>query len=757
MVRLATIAVSVAGLVGIIASASWAAPSRPPHDLFDKEEFRPVDTSRLMGSPDPIPPLAVELAFPPLPKFARPVALGSIPGTDRMYVVTQDGVVFTFPKRADVKGADLKVLVDVQKDVLRDDHEEGLLGAAFHPNFLENGKFYIFHSAKPRGSAIIEFQTTAQDRYTADPKTKRVVLQFAKPFGNHNGGSLLFGKDAKLYVAIGDGGSPNDEQGNGQNLGVLLAKILRIDVDGRDPGLEYSIPKDNPFVGRPGARGEVWAYGVRNPWRMSLDKPTGEIWIGDVGQDLWEEVDIVVRGGNYGWSIREGKHAFGPKGIGPRPDLIEPIVEYPHTDGRSITGGCVYRGTRLPELKGLYLYADFVAGSVWGLRRDGKKGVAVQELSPTPIQEITAFGCDEEGEVFFSTFDGRILQFKRHHWPAADAPPFPERLSETGLFSSTRDLTPAPGVLPYDVNVPLFSDGAEKERLIALPKAESVKFSENGRWEFPVGTVFVKHFYLSGAAGAGSSRRRIETRLLIHHHWGWDGYTYKWNDSQTDAELLDDVERQEFPVGTPDQPHNQVWTFPSRSDCRACHTRVEKFVLGASTRQLNRPTPDGKENQLARWNRLGLFVDSLPKPPENMPAFPDWRACTSQQTTDPTRRPIEVGTKEEIARRARAYLDVHCAVCHTPQGTGYTRIDLRHSAAEKDMFLVDHQAERPRPAHPTGKLIVPGRPEESELLHWIHAKGARQMPPLGRSMVDDDAVALLSRWIKEMPATPPKK
>jgi uncharacterized repeat protein (TIGR03806 family) len=745
----------VAGIAFVLVSAARSAAMRPPNELIpDRDEFRAVDTSKLMGSPDPIPPLAVELAFPALPKFTRPIALGQAPIGDRMVVVTQDGVAFTFPRRSDVKPQEVRILLDIQKEVLRDDHEEGLLGLAFHPKFAENGRFYVFYSKAPRGSTIVEYQTLPNDRLSADPKSKRVILEFAKPFGNHNGGSLLFGNDGMLYIAVGDGGSPNDEQGNGQNLGTLLAKILRIDVDRRDPGKPYAIPSDNPFVNRSGARGEIWAYGVRNPWRMTLDPPTGEIWIGDVGQELWEEVDVVVKGGNYGWSIREGKHPFGPNGVGPRGDLIEPIVEYPHTDGRSITGGCVYRGARLPELNGLYLYADFVAGSVWGLRRDGKKGVAVQELSPTPIQEITAFGADRDGEVYFSTFDGRILQFKRHRWRMNDAPSFPTLLSETGLFTSMRDLTPAPGVLAYDVNVPLFSDGAEKERFVAFPEQGKVKFSEQGRWEFPVGTVFIKNFFLNGDAGAGSAKRRIETRLLIHHEWGWDGYSYRWNDSQTDAELLEDVARQEFPVGGPEGPHRQTWTFPSRSDCRACHTRVEKFVLGVSTRQLNRLAPDGKENQLARWDRLGVFADPLPKSPEKLPTYPNWKACLDQQPELEGQRPIAVGSNEEIETRARAYLDVHCAVCHQPQGTGYTKIDLRSSTPLKAMGLVGEDAERPRPGHTKVKLIVPGDPANSELLQWIHAKGDRKMPPLGRTAVDDDAVAVLSRWIENMKPLP---
>jgi hypothetical protein len=256
---------------------------------------------------------------------------------------------------------------------------------------------------------------------------------------------------------------------------------------------------------------------------------------------------------------------------------------------------------------------------------------------------------------------------------------------------------------------------------------------------------------------------------MVNHRWGWDGYTYKWNDSQTDAELLDSSDSQTHQVRTEDGPKPQTWNFPSRSDCRACHTRVEKFILGASTRQLNRRAADG-ENQLAKWNRLGVFTNPLPNPPERLPAFPDWRKAAASPEgeigaqavrsvgppnnvfhADATHRPIATGSHEELAARARAYLDVHCAVCHTPRGTGYTRIDLRHDVPLEKMFLVDQPAERPRPGAPPSKLVTAGDPAHSELLTWIHGVGDRQMPPLGRSMVDPEASALLTEWIRGMP------
>jgi glucose/arabinose dehydrogenase/sugar lactone lactonase YvrE len=338
----------------------------------------------------------------------RPVALTHAgDGSNRVFVATQHGVIHVFPN--DQKATQTKVFLDVQDRVSYHDqtNEEGFLGLAFHPKFKENGCFYVFYTLKSEKltNIVSRFQLSKDDPNKADPTSEVEILRYKKPYWNHDGGTIIFGPDGFLYVTHGDGGAGNDPHENGQNLDTLLGKVLRIDVDHREGGKNYAVPKDNPFVGRPDARPEIWAYGIRNIWRMAFDRKTGQLWAGEVGQNLWEEIDIITKGGNYGWNLRESLHPFGKKGVGPRPELIDPIWEYYHHDtGKSITGGTVYRGPRLPELDGAYLYADYVSGKIWALRYDDAKHRVV-ENRPIPSRSlpVMSFGEDEKGEVYFLT------------------------------------------------------------------------------------------------------------------------------------------------------------------------------------------------------------------------------------------------------------------------------------------------------------------------------------------------------------------
>jgi quinoprotein glucose dehydrogenase len=247
----------------------------------------------------------------------------------------------------------------------------------------------------------------------ADRASEQEIFRISRPYWNHVGGTIVFGPDGYLYVALGDGGSGGDPHNNGQKLDTLLGKVLRIDVDRRDPGKQYAVPPDNPFVGQPGARGEIWAYGLRNIWRMSFDRETRKLWAADVGQDLWEEIDVIVRGGNYGWRLREGQHKFGDKGSQPRSDLIEPIWEYHHDVGKSITGGSVYRGKKLPRLVGKYLYGDFITGKLWALDYDHQSGrVRGNHPIAGPLHPLMSFGEDRDGEVYFLTEFGKVYRFR---------------------------------------------------------------------------------------------------------------------------------------------------------------------------------------------------------------------------------------------------------------------------------------------------------------------------------------------------------
>ena len=348
-------------------------------------------------------------AFPEL-MFDRPIVVTyAKDGTDRVFVAAQKGQIHVFPNDQSV--TETKVFLDISEKVVYHDkmNEEGLLGLAFHPDYKKNGEFFIYYTTTdaPQTSVISRFRVSQDDPNKADPAFEEEVMRIKQPFWNHNGGTIEFGPDGYLYVGLGDGGKANDPFKNGQNLETLLGSILRIDVDRKDPGKGYAIPKDNPFVDKENAKGEIWAYGLRNVWRLAFDRETGQLWAGDVGQDLWEEINIITKGGNYGWNIREALHPFPPNSKSSKAGLIDPIWEYHHNIGKSITGGTVYRGKKLPGLKGYYIYGDYVTGLVWGLKYD-EKTKAVTENRPiqSPKLPIMSFGEDANGELYLTTTFG---------------------------------------------------------------------------------------------------------------------------------------------------------------------------------------------------------------------------------------------------------------------------------------------------------------------------------------------------------------
>jgi glucose/arabinose dehydrogenase len=335
-------------------------------------------------------------------------------GSNRVFALVQEGQIHVFPN--DDKAEKTSIFLDIRDRVRYSDkqNEEGLLGLAFHPKFKTNGEFFVFYTdvKAKMANVVSRFRVRKDDPNRADPASEEEIIRFEKPYWNHDGGTILFGPDGFLYVTHGDGGLANDPYENGQNLKTLLGKVLRLDVDGKANGKKYAIPKDNPFVGKSNAAPEIWAYGLRNVWRMAFDRKTGVLWAGDVGQNLYEEIDLLKAGGNYGWNLRESLHPFGKKGVGVRDDLIDPIWEYHHDIGKSITGGVVYRGVKLPELDGAYLYADYVTMRLWALWYDPSKGrvVANREIKG-PARPVLSFGEDEQGEAYFLalTADGRSI------------------------------------------------------------------------------------------------------------------------------------------------------------------------------------------------------------------------------------------------------------------------------------------------------------------------------------------------------------
>jgi len=343
-------------------------------------------------------------AFPGI-SFTRPVDFQfAADGSNRIYIVEQQGVIYSFENSRSVKEKSL--FLDIRDRVDDSGNEEGLLGLAFHPDFASNGYFFVdYTAAEPRRTVIARYST---DRQNPLSRTGEIILQIPQPFSNHNGGQLAFGEDGYLYIALGDGGSAGDPENNGQNLRTLLGSILRIDVNQPSSGRKYSIPPDNPFTGNTqGYCEEIFAYGLRNPWRFSFDPITKLIWTGDVGQNKYEEIDIIVKGGNYGWNIREGFHSFQEGSLPGSVKLIDPVFEYDHSVGQSITGGFVYRGSKLPALQGKYIYADFVQGQIWALTYQDKARVSNQLLLDTNLN-ISSFGIDREGELYLCAFDGGI-------------------------------------------------------------------------------------------------------------------------------------------------------------------------------------------------------------------------------------------------------------------------------------------------------------------------------------------------------------
>ena len=341
--------------------------------------------------------MRVEPAFPNL-AFERPVFLTHAgDGSNRLFVVEQAGRIYVFPNDGATRDVDL--FLDISDRVSRSANEEGLLGLAFDPEYLDNGVFYVYYSAaNPRRSVLSRFAGDDSEPNRANQASEQVILEIAQPYGNHNGGALVFGPDGYLYVGLGDGGSGGDPQGHGQNLGTLLGSIIRIDPDAPADGKLYGIPIDNPFSNRDGARGEIFAYGLRNPWRFSFDPVTKLLWVGDVGQNAIEEIDIVASGLNYGWNIMKGSHCFSPRS-GCAPSGLEmPVVEYDHSEGCSVTGGYVYRGKRLAMLYGAYVYGDFCTSRIWGLRFEHGEVTEHRRISDSGLQ-ISSFGVDEEGRI----------------------------------------------------------------------------------------------------------------------------------------------------------------------------------------------------------------------------------------------------------------------------------------------------------------------------------------------------------------------
>jgi uncharacterized repeat protein (TIGR03806 family) len=651
--------------------------------------------------------------------FASPVLMLQGPGQGgRFYVVEKTGLIRSFEGGGATSAA---TVINLKNRIEAGPSEAGLLGMAFHPKFTENGLVFLsFTDNGPGGlRSVIARYKSADGGATLDPASEKIILTVDQPYSNHNGGMIAFGPDGFLYYGLGDGGAAGDPINAGQSLDTLLGKMVRIDVDKGDP---YAVPQDNPLVSG-GGLPEIYAWGLRNPWRFSFDRATGELWAGDVGQGKIEEIDRVQKGGNYGWKIMEGTACYSPSQGCNKSGLILPVVEYDHSQGVSVTGGYVYRGKAIPGLVGRYLYGDFSSGRLWAIQEDAVTGApSGQELLQTGLN-ISSFAEDNDGELYVLHYTGGKI---RKIVPAAAPQPskFPEKLSATGCFQGGDPKTPVEALIPYEVNAPFWSDGAEKKRWFAIPDGSTIGLDASGDMDLPVGSVVVKEFKLGG--------KRIETRLMVRHQDGdWAGYSYEWNEAQTDATYV--------PGGKTKEIGGQTWLYPSSAQCLRCHTEKAGRTLGLEVGQLNRPQvyPSGvTAHQLTTLDKIGMLSDPLPGAVGTLPRLPE---------------PFGAGALEE---RARSYLHTNCSFCHQPGGTGLGEADYRYTTPLAEMKICDVAATQDSFGLPDAKVIDPGKPGSSVLSLRVRALDTRRMPPLGSSVVDEQGATLLDSFIASLQSCP---
>ena len=655
--------------------------------------------------------------------FDLPVYLAAVPDEDRLIVVEQKGHVYVFENDSEI--AIKNAVLDLSDIVLfgGGNDEQGLLGFAFDPDFSTNRYVYVHYSApNPRRSVISRFRwDAATDTIALD--TEKQLLSVTQPYANHNGGMLAFGPlDGYLYIAFGDGGSGGDPDGNGQNGMSLLGTILRIDVHPQDPADAYDIPLDNPFRDNENVRDEIYAMGLRNTWRFSFDRQTGKLWAGDVGQGRLEEIDIVEAGGNYGWCPFEGTERYaGCSTALPDSSFTPPVHEYGRSEGASVTGGYVYRGTQMPSLFGTYVYGDFVSGSVWSLGYSGSSVLFNTAIGAT--SQLASFGEGNDAELFLVSRSGEIYGLEE----SSSSTSFPTTLSMTNIFSDLSTLTPASGFIEYDINVPAYSSGAKARRWLAVPNGSGIDFSSTGRWVYPSGSVLVQHLEMQMDEGDAESLRRLETRVLVRRTGDWAGFTYRWNESQTDAVLVGLRETESLLItGTTGEITGVDYDYLSSSDCLMCHNSAAGFALGAKTRQLNRDFvyPTLTDNQLRTYNHIDLFSTDIRRVSE-------YEAFNS--TPD-----------------AREYLDVNCASCHRPGANTGLALDFRIDTNEADMGVIDVPPIRGDIGITSPRLVEPGSKETSVVWERMRTLGSNAMPPIAKHRVDEEGVALIGAWIDAM-------
>lgn len=721
----------------------------------------------------PAPPVfgyAATNAFPGV-TFTDPLAIATPPGeTNRLFIVEQAGRIAVITNLA---APNRSVFLDISSRIVADlpGGERGLLGLAFHPGYASNGLFFIAYTGNTTTAVtggtnsmhdvIARYQVSATNANVAATNETRIIAQRDEA-SNHNGGCLQFGPDGYLYTSHGDEGNQDDSLNNSQRIDKdFFSGILRLDVEKKSGNLvpnphpssttNYLVPADNPFVGATSFNGsavnfnnvrtELWAVGLRNPWRYSFDPQTGTMYCGDVGGAVREEVDVIIKGGNYGWAYREGvttgpKSAQAPTGFTSR----SPILDYAHgtatNQGNAVIGGVVYRGARIAQLAGAYVFGDNSSGHIWTCLPNGTNAVSFTRIFGSE-GGVAGFGYDpRNGDVLFASQGSDTIRRVIYATNFTGAP-LPATLAATGAFTNLATLAPAPGVVPYDLNAPFWSDHAIKTRWFSLPNTNlTITFNRTNNWQFPTGTVWVKHFELELTNGVPASRKRLETRFIVKNVAGVYGLTYRWTTPPTNALLVaEDGLDENFVINDGGILRTQVWHYPSRGECLLCHTPQGGFALGFNTAQLNRDTDygSGPTNQLAALSRAGYFNTNI----------------TGLNTLPALAHPANSAASLEY--RVRSYLAANCVQCHQPGGSAQAQWDARFSTPTASAGLVNGALINSG-SDTNNRVLAPGSLANSILLARLANLGAGHMPPLATAVINTQAVNLISAWVtNELP------
>ena len=683
-------------------------------------------------------------------RFAIP-RIKKIPDTNKFIILDRKGRVVV----SNFETFDQKAVLDLKSKIFNKG-DAGVLGVAFHPEFNDTSsshfrELFIYYTYK-FGEELPMYDRLSRFRFSSDlsrilPESEQVVMQQADRQIEHNGGEVFFGKEGFLYVTMSDEGIGSSVENTQKINNRLFSGILRIDVDFDSsrshpirripnaiekpegyPGTvnNYMIPNDNPFLNENGeVLEEFYAIGLRSPHSAFYDSLTGDIWVGDVGGVLKEELTVMRKGSNGQWPYREGSFEH----FGSPPNLIgsetPPIYDYDRDDGAAVMAGLVYRGEKFPALQEKFIFGDWVKGEIWAF--DAKAENKIEVLG-TGISGVVDFATTEEGDIYAVTTGGNLFILEQKMVTEA----FPEELSEIGVFEDMTNLDPIEGVLPYEVNAPFWSDGALKRRWISLPDDSKIGFNETSKWTFPIGTVFIKHFDIQINS---DSIKKNETRFFVvdENERGY-GITYKWNEEDTDATL---VAAEMFPSDTflispnHEEALSQVWDYPTRGQCIRCHNESAGYVLGVNTGQINKSiaiSGTEKKNQIEWWHEMGL-IDSL----TYMEAWPELIAI------DDTSQSLEV--------RVKSYLESNCSSCHNGS-LGLANFDARFSTPLDEQGIIGAEAVSVNSA--LGNLIIGDDTTSSEIWVRTSSLSENEMPPVGKNLLDTVFLDVLHQWIQEV-------